>query len=238
PLVSSGGYAGVSVGYRLSGESKWPTQIHDCKAAIRWIRAHAAEHGIDPDRIAVWGTSAGGHLVSMLGTTADVEAMNGDIGTHDAHSERVTCVVDFFGPTDLLKMNAMAIEGATLDHDAPTSPESLLIGEPIQSAVDKTKTANPIGYVTPDDAAFLIVHGTMDPLVSYQQSVIFHETLRDVGVRSTLITVEGGGHGKGFGRDVDAAVVRFLDHHLRGREVEWSDERVRAESVRRRKSIR
>jgi acetyl esterase/lipase len=69
PLVSTGNYAGVSIGYRLTDEAQWPSQMHDCKAAIRWIRAHAPAYGFDPARIGVFGTSAGGHLVSVLGTT-------------------------------------------------------------------------------------------------------------------------------------------------------------------------
>ncbi|NQT87653.1 alpha/beta hydrolase, partial [bacterium] len=76
PLVERG-YAVAAITYRLTGEAQWPAQIQDCKCAIRWLRAHAAEHGIDPDRIGVWGSSAGGHLVAMLGTAGDVEAFEG-----------------------------------------------------------------------------------------------------------------------------------------------------------------
>ncbi|MEM9660001.1 MAG: alpha/beta hydrolase, partial [Planctomycetota bacterium] len=109
-FVESGRYAAASIGYRLSGEAKWPAQIHDCKAAIRWIRAHADEYGLDADRIGVWGSSAGGHLVAMLGASGDVEAMDGSLGPHADGSSRVACVVDFFGPTDFLQMNRAAVE--------------------------------------------------------------------------------------------------------------------------------
>ena len=79
-FVASGDYAGISVGYRLTGEASWPAQIHDCKAAIRWIRGNAKQYNLDPDRIGVWGSSAGGHLVAMLGTAGDVESLEGDLG--------------------------------------------------------------------------------------------------------------------------------------------------------------
>ena len=82
PYVQTGDYAGASIGYRLSGEAIWPAQIHDCKAAVRWLKAHAKEHNLDPDRIAVWGSSAGGHLVAMLGVTGDVKELEGKLGEH------------------------------------------------------------------------------------------------------------------------------------------------------------
>ncbi len=222
-FVASGNYAGVSVAYRLSGEAKWPSQIHDCKAAIRWIRANAKAYQLDPDRIGVWGTSAGGHLVAMLGTSGDVPSMEGSIGPHTDASSRVTCVADFFGPTDFLTMNKTAIPSATSDHDAADSPESQLIDGPIQQFPEKVATANPITYVSPDDPPFLIVHGTLDPLVSFNQSELLLSALRKAKVDSTLITVEGGGHGRGFGPQANEFVERFFEHHLRGKTTSWKD---------------
>ena len=216
PFVASGNYAGVTVGYRLSGESQWPSQIHDCKAAIRWIRANAEKHNLNTDRIGVWGTSAGGHLVTMLGTSGDVEAMDGSLGSNNQYSSRVTCVADFYGPTNFLTMNATAVKTARLDHDAADSPESLLIGGAIQENPDKVATANPITYVSTDDPAFLIVHGTKDPSVSFNQSELLYAALEKKGVDKTLITVEGGGHGREFGSKPTEFVEAFFDHHLRG----------------------
>jgi len=106
PFVASGKYVGVSVEYRLSGEAAWPAQIHDCKAAIRYIRANAERLQIDPEKIGVWGSSAGGHLVSLLGTSGGVEELEGENGS-SGKSSRVSCVVDFCGPSDftgLLKL--------------------------------------------------------------------------------------------------------------------------------------
>src|SRR6185312_4709411 len=120
-IVAGGDYAGATINYRLSGEATWPAQIHDCKAAIRWLRANAAKHGLDPDRIGVIGASAGGHLAAMLGLAGDVAALEGDVGPHTGVSSRVKCVVDQFGPSDLL---AMGDYPSQIDHNAPDSPES------------------------------------------------------------------------------------------------------------------
>ena len=127
PFVASGEFAGLSIGYRLSADATWPAQIHDCKAAIRWIRANAAKHNLDPDRIAVWGSSAGGHLVAMLGVSGEVEALEGKLGEHLDQDSRVQCVVNFFGPSELLTMGD---HPSSIAHNAPESPESLLVGGP------------------------------------------------------------------------------------------------------------
>ncbi len=230
-LVASGKYAGALVGYRLSGEAKWPNQIHDCKAAIRWIRANATKYGINANRIGVWGSSAGGHLAAMLGTSGDDLKMDGALGSHNNVSSRVTCVVNFYGPIDFLKMNRTAIKESKIDHDAPDSPESLLIGGPIQANVAKVATANPIAYVTSDDPPFLIVHGTKDPLVPFNQSELLHTALKAADVTSTLITVEGAGHGTRFGPNVNRFVEKFFDHHLLGVEAKWTDQSIKASSI-------
>ncbi len=225
PYVTTGKYAGASIGYRLSAEAQWPSQIHDCKAAIRWIKAHAGEHNLDPDRIAVWGTSAGGHLVAMLGSSGGVEDLEGEIGSYSEQNGRIHCVVDFFGPTEMLTMGD---HESTIPHNDPDSPESKLIGGPLQDNPDKAKSASPIEHVTSDDAPHLIVHGTEDPLVPYPQSVDYEKRLEAVGVPVTLLTVEGGGHGKGFGKSVNDVVTAYLEQHLLGEERDLPDKTVKA----------
>lgn len=225
PLVASGNYAGASIGYRLSGEAQWPAQIHDCKAAIRWLRAHAKEHGYDPDRIAVWGTSAGGHLVAMLGVSHGVAALEGDLGEHDAVSSRVQCVVDFFGPTDFLTIGD---HPSSIRHNDAGSPESKLIGGPIRAHPEKAAQVSPITHVSAGDAPHLIVHGTEDRAVPYPQSLDYEKRLEAAGVPAILITVEGGGHGQGFGPAVNAAVEAYLAQHLRGEAREIADKKVQA----------
>jgi len=206
------GYAVASINYRLSQHAIFPAQIEDCKAAIRWLRVHASEYGYDPNRIGVWGASAGGHLVALLGTSGDVKEF--DVGPNAGVSSRVQAVCDFFGPTDFTKMSSF---WTTMQHDAPDSPESRLIGGPIQENKDKCRRANPITYVTKDDPPFLIVHGDKDPLVPHHQSEILYEALKKAGVDTTFYTVQGGGHGGFKDPQVDVLVTQFFDKHLRDR---------------------
>ena len=222
PVVTTGRYVGATIGYRLSGEAQWPLQIHDCKAAIRWLRAHAKEYGIDPKRIAVWGSSAGGHLVSMLGVSGEVEVLEGKLGKHLGQSSRVQAVVNYYGPSALLLMSS---KPSRIDHDDKDSPESMLIGAPIQKAKFKAQQASPLTHVTKDDAPHLHVHGTKDPLVPFHQSEIYHSALRKAGVESTLITIPEGGHSAP--REIDSKQVRkFLDRHLHGGGKALADETI------------
>lgn len=230
-FVASGQYAGVSVGYRLTGEAVWPAQIHDCKAAIRWVRANAKKYNFDPDRIGVWGTSAGGHLVAMLGTSGGIAEIDGKLGPNSKESARVTCVVDFFGPTDFIKMNQLAKKVGADGQNSPGSPVYKLLGGPLKDNLEKASQASPVTHVSKDDPPFLMVHGTKDPLVSLFQSRLLDGALEKVKVESTLITVEGGGHGRGFGKDINKIVARFLDHHLRGNKSKWQDKTVKATPI-------
>jgi acetyl esterase/lipase len=215
--VSSGDYVGVSVGYRLTDEATWPGQIHDCKAAIRWIRGNANKYNLDPDRLGVWGSSAGGHLVAMLGTAGDVEALEGALGEHTETSSRVTCVVDYFGPSELLTMGDYP---SRMDHNAPNSPESRLVGGTLQQNQDVARQASPITYVSKDDPPFLIVHGDQDMRVPYNQSQRLAERLRDAGVDTTLITITGGGHGGFASEKLTERVDKFFAKHLRGQDAQ------------------
>ncbi|HNY77605.1 MAG: alpha/beta hydrolase [Sedimentisphaerales bacterium] len=204
------GYAVASINYRLSRHAIFPAQIQDCQAAIRWLRAHAGEHRIDPNRFGVWGGSAGGHLVALLGTAGNVEAF--DVGSHAGVSSRVQAVCDFFGPTDFAKMSRF---WTTMDHDAPDSPESRLIGGPVQESPELVRRANPITYVTKDDPPFLIVHGDKDPLVPHNQSQMLYDALTKAGVEVTFYTVRGGGHGGFKDPQVETLVDQFFAKHLR-----------------------
>ena len=211
------GYAVASINYRLSQEATFPAQIHDCKAAVRWLRAHAAAYSLDPERIGAWGGSAGGHLVALLGTAGDVPALEGDLG-HGDQSSRVQAVCDFYGPSDFCRMNDVA---GAMDHDAADSPESQLIGAPIQERRDRVARANPIAYVGPDTPPFLIVHGDHDWTVILNQSQLLYRALRVGGVQATLHIVEGAGHGfqgatEAQRAEIDALVDAFFDAHLGG----------------------
>ena len=213
PFVSSGRYAGVSVSYRLSQEATWPAQIHDCKAAIRWIRGNAGKYRLDPDKIAVWGTSAGGHLVAMLGVSSGVAPLEGSLGEYAKQSSRVTCVANFFGPSDLLSMDDFPSD---IIHNAPDSPESQLVGGPIQELPEKSRNASPLTHVTMDDAPFLHVHGTLDPLVPFDQAQLLDAALDEVGVPSLLITMQAKGHGRFDNPQIDEILKKFFAKHLHG----------------------
>ncbi|MFP6901616.1 MAG: alpha/beta hydrolase fold domain-containing protein [Opitutales bacterium] len=213
PYLQSGSFAGASVNYRLSGESIWPTQIHDCKAAIRWLKGNAKKYGFDAERMAVWGNSAGGHLVAMLGVSGDVEALEGKLGEHLDQDSRVSCVVDFCGPTHFLSMGKFP---SNIDHDAPNSPESQLLGGAVQENKKTANQASPMTYVSKDDAPTLIVHGTEDPTVPFNQAKIFHAALQKVGVESNFLPMKGMGHGLS-GPVVDARVRAFLESQLLGK---------------------
>ncbi len=210
PFVSKG-YVGASIEYRFSREATFPAQLEDCKCAIRFLRAKAKQYQIDPDRIGVWGASAGGHLVALLGTTGDVRDLEGKGGWPE-FSSRVDAVCDWFGPTDFLKMDEA---GSRMTHNAPDSPESLLIGGPIAENPDKVARANPITYVSHDDPPFLIMHGDQDPLVPPNQSERLTAALKTAGVEVRYEVVEGAGHGFG-GPRVMRSVETFFDKHLKG----------------------
>jgi len=211
-FVSGGDYAGVSVGYRLTNEAQWPAQIHDCKAAIRWIKANAKEYGFDASKIGVWGTSAGGHLVSFLGTSGDVKTLEGTLGKHLDQDSKVNCVVNFFGPENFI---TMVTQESTIDRKTADYPEAKLLGGRVQDKTEAAKEASPVTHVSAGDAAFLTAHGTKDPLVPYAQGQEIDAALKKAGVESLLITMTNGGHGF-RSTELDERVQQFFDKHLRG----------------------
>lgn len=212
-FVQSGEYAGASIGYRLTDEAQWPAQIHDCKAAIRWIKAHAKEYNLDATKIGVWGTSAGGHLVSFLGTSGDVKELEGTLGKHLDQNSAVTCVMNFFGPENFL---SMIRQPSTMDRtQGKDYPEALLLGGPVPEKEEAAREASPVTHVSKGDAAFFTAHGTKDPLVPYAQAQEIHAALQKAGVPSLLQEMTNGGHG--FKSPIlDERVKQFFDLHLRG----------------------
>jgi acetyl esterase/lipase len=221
PLLAAG-YAVASLNYRLSGEALFPAAVEDVKAAVRWLRANAAEYQLDPDHFAAWGASAGGNLVSMLGTSGDVsEFDNPELG-NEGVSSRVQAVVNWFGPLDFLQMEAQFIAAGLCPNsntNAADSPESQYLGTPIQEVPELAAAANPITYVSEDDPAFFIQHGTADCNVPPEQSQLLYDALLPlIGEENVTLTfLEGAGHG---GTEFSSAenmalVVTFLDEHLK-----------------------
>jgi acetyl esterase/lipase len=188
------GFAVASIEHRFSQHSIWPAQSHDCKAAIRFLRANAAKYNLDPDHFGVAGDSSGGHLAAFVGTSGNVKELEGDLGNTSV-SSHVQAVVDRFGPTDFTLMDQQAGSRGMMKHDAANSPESRLLGGPVQEKRDAAKTANPLTYIDKDDPPFLILHGENDQLVPLGQSVILAKALIDAGVEVTMKTLAGAGHG-------------------------------------------
>lgn len=193
PLVADG-YAVASIQYRLSHEALFPAQIHDCKAAVRFLRAHAAEYGLDGDRIAVAGASAGGHLAALMGTSAGVAELEGERGWA-GESSRVQAVVDLFGPAHLSTMHGQLAARGGNPQPPGRTPECVLLGGPVADLPEKARLASPVCHVSADDPPFLILHGEDDRLVPVDQSRELHDALEKVGVRSRLKTFVGLGHG-------------------------------------------
>ena len=201
------GWIVASVGYRLTTVAPFPAQIHDVKAAVRFLRAHADAWGIDPERVAAAGASAGGHLVALLGTSggvAELEGTEGNAGT----SSRVQAVIDYFGPTDLTQFDG---HGSKLVAAAPGSVVERLLGGPLAERTELAKAANPITFVDADDPPFLIFHGDKDDIVPLDQSRLLVTALEKASVPVTLVVVPGGGHGFP-GTEVRAA--QFLRERL------------------------
>ena len=215
----------VSINYRLTLEKSWPVQIHDCKAALRWVKANAKKYHLDAERIVVWGGSAGGHLVAFLGTTQNHPDLDGKLGSHTEQSTSVKGVINFFGPTDFLVMNH---QGSSMDHNAASSPEGQLLGGEVSTLKARAKIASPFHQVSSDDAPILTVHGTKDPLVPYLQGKALDDKLDALKVPSVLLTVLDGGHGRGFGPSVDKAVINFLKHHFFDEDLKLKDSSANA----------
>lgn len=224
PLVRSGEFAAVSIGYRLTDQGSWPIQIHDCQAGLRWVKANAEKYNWDPERIVLWGSSAGGHLVAMLGVSADDPSIDGKLGPHTEESLKVAGVIDFFGPAN---MATMGDPPGFERHNAADSPESKLLGGPVKEVPEVAKAASPQTYVSAGDAPFLILHGTKDSTVPFQQSVDFHAALKKAGVDSTFVPVEGAGHGFA-GQEVNQRVRDFLDKIALGKDVEVSSQPIQS----------
>jgi acetyl esterase/lipase len=218
------GYAVVSINYRMSGEAKFPALVQDAKAAIRWVRANAAQYKFDPNRIAAWGGSAGGYLSNMLGISAGIPELEDlSLGSADQPCN-VQAVVAWYAPANFLKMDEhLAASGLLaapgLRHNEANSPESLLLGQLITEVPEKVNAANPETYIRPAAPPFLLQHGTKDPVVPVQQSIEFAEKLRPIlGEENvTLELLEGAEHADiRFETPENVSrVLDFLDSHLK-----------------------
>ncbi|MEW5826331.1 MAG: alpha/beta hydrolase fold domain-containing protein [Candidatus Bipolaricaulota bacterium] len=208
-LFAAAGYVAICVNYRLAPACRFPAAVEDVKAAVRWLRANAVALDIDPQRIGAMGSSAGGHLVAMLGVTDGSEGLEGETGDLEL-SSRVQAVVDYFGPTDLARAGGLR------------DPAILaFIGGTCAERPDVCRAASPLTYVSHDDPPFLIAHGTQDARVPFEQSVFLRDALVHAGVEAELLALDGAGHGwrpsptgEGFYETALSAAIAFLDRHL------------------------
>ncbi len=202
------GYVAATVTYRLAPRYQFPAAVHDVKAAVRWLRANAGTYHIDPHRIGVVGDSAGGHLAQFLGVTGDVPQFEGT-GGNAQQSSRVSCVVNYYGPSDLTKSYGKSVDAAEV--------LPLWLGGDATQEHHRHITASPLYWVTPASAPTLLLHGTKDPYVNYEQAVWMHDRLSAADVEVELLTLEDAGHGfQGADAErAEKAMFEFFDRHLR-----------------------
>ena len=214
PWIVEYGYAMASISYRLTDLAVFPAQIHDCKGAVRWLRANAERFGYDATRIAAAGSSAGAHLAMLLGTSAGVKALEGDIGGNLDQSSAVSAVIQYFGASDFILR-------AETQPSSATSPErgsfKLLNGDATGHIdMDLARTASPVFYVGKNSCPMLSFHGSADTIVLPDQAQRIADAFRKNGLAHELRMVPGAAHGDlvFFEGENRAAVVRFLEQYL------------------------
>lgn len=202
------GFAVAGVSIRSSAQTQFPGQLHDIKAAIRWLRRNAAEYNLDPDRIAIMGNSSGGWTSAIAAVTGDVLELEGSLGVTGV-SSAVQAAVAFFPPTDFLEMDRWALGPCDPDagigqpgsrslfcHGSSNSPEARLIGcATIESCPDKVRQANPANYISEADPPIMILHGNSDPIVAHNQGELFYQALNKACHDSIFISLPQAGHG-------------------------------------------
>ena len=214
------GYVAVCVNYRLSGEAVFPAAVHDIKAALRYIRGNAKKYAVAPNTIGIWGSSAGGYLSALMGTSSGDDFLDGSVGSFTKVPTDIQACVDWFGPIDF---SAMTKEAKMLgfDDDFDMTLERTFLGaniaDPINSAL--VAQANPTTYIDVTDPPFYIQAGSKDPLIPYLQSQNFAKALREVLGKEQVHfdLIENGGHGGSkFSNDHNLAkIMSFLDKHLK-----------------------
>jgi acetyl esterase/lipase len=215
------GYAVASINYRLSGEATFPAAVQDAKAVVRFLRANAAQYNLNPDKIAVFGQSAGGNIAAMVGVTGNIsdydDASLGNAGVSSA----VQAVIDQYGPTDFLQMDdqakAQGCSASDQTHNDASSFESAYIGAAIQTVPDQVKKSNPITYISKDTPPFLIQKGDQDCTVPVENTKMLADALSAANLDVTYTSLAGAGHGGDqFETDENVALlISFLDKYLK-----------------------
>lgn len=212
--VTDHGFALASISYRFTPEHTFPSQIHDCKAAIRWLRAHSDQYGYDAEKIAGAGSSAGGQLALLLGTSADVETLEGDLGNHRKESSRIDAVIDYFGPSDFPLRQTTNPERALT-----TKSGSFAMLDGVKDGKlnpRKEKDASPVTWVSKDDPPLLIIHGKADDVVLVVQAERMADVYNQADLDVTMLLHPTAKHGSKvlFEGDYKDAAVKFLKRTL------------------------
>lgn len=212
PWLTESGFAVASIGYRLVDVATFPAQIHDVKAAVRWLRAHATEYGYDASRIGVCGTSAGGQLALLLGTGAEVTGLEGDVGGNLEESSRVQAIVDYYGASDFILRSQTQPDKT----EKPGGSAYGLLDGSAKEQPEKAKLASAAWQVTKDDPPLLILHGEKDKTVLIDQAVRMRDAYEAAGLPVKYHPLKESGHGgseffKGENRKL---VETFFRQHL------------------------
>ncbi len=207
------GYAVASLNYRLSHDAMFPAQIHDCKGAIRWLRANAEKFGYNADRIGVAGSSAGGQLVALLGTSGGVKELEGNVGGNLDQSSAVQAVCDFYGATNFHTI----IKQRKQVKSRPSSALTKLFGGTVEEKPEIATLASPVTFLDKTDPPFLLIHGGKDNIVPVEQSTSFEKLLKQVNVPVTLLILEEAGHGgRPFNsKETNQRLQSFFDKHIK-----------------------
>jgi acetyl esterase/lipase len=205
--LAAHGYVAVTITYRLAPKYQFPAAVEDCKAAVRWLRINARKYHVDPNRIAVLGDSAGGHLTQFLAVTNNVHDFDGD--QNPGQSSAVQCAVSYYGPCDFTLSYGKSVDAAVV--------LPMFLGGDLQAARHRHILASPLYWVTPDAPPILLIHGTEDKYVNYEQATLMRDRLKAADVDVELLTLAGAGHGfKGEdAKRANQAAMEFLDKHFK-----------------------
>ncbi|MEQ1841038.1 MAG: alpha/beta hydrolase [Verrucomicrobiales bacterium] len=207
------GFAIASVNYRLSPEAKFPAQVHDIKAAIRFLRAHAAKWGLSTERIGIIGASAGGQLAALVGVTNRHAELEGRVGDCLAESSAVQCIVSLYGASNLESILSQSTDfGVAMRVPAL----QLLLGGQPADAPDLARLASPVAHLDPGDPALLLIHGDADPQMPWQQSQELAGAAEKIKLVIQFVTLPGAKHGGTEFYDQERITLMgdFLKKHL------------------------
>ena len=221
PVVRRG-IAVASASYRFTDVATYPAQLHDVKAAVRWVRANAAEHGLSAERVGAWGASAGGYLALMLGLTGGHDELEGDVGGRTGLDSSVQAVCALFAPADFEALLEQHVPDPDMPFPAhierapgfegPTPIARLLGLDEVRQDLEAARAASPVSFAGHGEASFLLLHGDADPMVPVSQSQAMFRALAGAGQDASLLILAGANHeGPEFARlPILAAVAEFF----------------------------